>query len=475
MFQVTGFTASNNARYTSNATVTQSAYAFPAATSNLFPGPNGGLWALRGAILYGNRNDSVDSPRKIDQAWQLFYPVQRITFTQVAKNFTFMRDLSGLDYAEYPHTAIIGYTSSGKLLSDISGRWGLESSSNFTVADFGFSGEYFNGSVVSFPLQRSASNTNYLAIRNYSPTEKSQVLLRCSLNNRYDFGYVTMTDISNEVVTAATLSNLFNPDYYAQLLGFDYNFIFGPSGHVFGANTVQGFNGSNFSNVTGFGDFYNQFVGLYTQYNSQVTLVQTINSNVQQSLSNFIATDLQYILPSTATNRQRYTDPLTFSIKWKSALFPQFAKLEEEWGLGWNLGFPKLDTPYDTVQQANTFYKILDDFINLRLNPEFDMNRMDTGQKENLAASQETTGATKAFHAKLLLANFGSYAQTLISNPLSFSPPIGRMDKLTFNWVDVTSATIDNADCEWNMVIQVVEQKDMTTFNQPARVISGSG
>lgn len=470
IYRVTSYTASNDAKYTSNAIVTQSAYSFPAATSNLFAGANGALWALRGTILYGNRNDYVDAPRSVQQAWQIFYPVQRIVFRQIAKNFTFMRDLTGLQYAEYPHTAIAGYTSSTKLLADISGRWGLESASNFSVADFGFSGEYFNGSIVSFPLK--PSTTNFLAIRNYSPTEKSQVLLRCSLNNRYDFGYVTLTDVSNEVVTAATASNKFDPDYYTQLLGYNSTFIF-PSGRVFGAGVIAGFNGSNISS-TGFGNFYSTFQGLYTQYNTQVQLVQTINSNVNAALSNFIATDLQYILPSTVLNRQRYTDPLSFSIKWKSSLFPQYARLEEEWGLGWNLGFTKVDTPYDTVQQASSFFKILDDFINLRLNPEFDMNRMDTGSKENLSASQETTGVTKAFHAKLLLAPFGSYAQTLISNPLAFSPPLGRIDKLTFNWVDVTSATIDNADCEWNMVVQVVERKEVTEFNKKPRVIGPS-
>jgi hypothetical protein len=473
IYEVTSYTASNVPKYTSNAITTRSAYAFPSATSNLYAGANGSLWALNNTILYGNRNDSVDAPRKVEQAWQLFYPVQRIVFTQIAKNFTFMRDLSGLTYPEYPHTAIIGYTSQSNFYTDISGRWGLESSSNFSVADFAFSGEYFDASVVSFPLDKSTSSNpyNYLAIRNYSPTEKSQVLLRCSLNNRYDFGYVTMTDISNEVVTAATQSNQFNPPYYNKLLGFDSNFIFGPSGKVFGADVVQGFNGSNFSNVTGFGDFYNRFVALYAQYNSQVQLIQTINSNVQQSINNFISTDLQYILPSNAIYRQRYTDPLSFSIKWKSALFPQYAKLEDAWGLGWNLGFAKEDTPYDTVQKADSFFKILDDSINLRLNPEFDMNRMDTSQKENLSLTQETTGETKAFHAKLLLANFGSYAQTLISNPLSFAPPLGRIDRLTFNWVDNTGTTINNADCEWNVVLQVVESKEITQFNQVPRVI----
>jgi len=466
-YQVTGFTFSNQSMFTSNATITTSRYQFPVNTSNFTQGANGAKWSLVGNILYGNRNDVIDSPRKIYQAWQLFYPVQRIVFQQISKNFTFLNNYSNLQYPEYPHTSIIGYNSESAMLTDISGQWGLESASNFSVADFGFRGQTFNSFVFSYPLQKTTGSNSYcIALRNYSPTEKSQVLLRMSLTNRYDFGYISMSDLSNEVIVAQTSSNAFNPDYYASLNAFNSNFVIGSNGKIFGANVVQGYAGSNFSNVTGFGDFYGRFVALYNQYNTQVQLVNTINSNVKSYVTNFIQTDLQYILPPTSLNRQRFTDPLTYTILWQSSLYPAYARLGDNWGMGWNLGFDKVDTPYGTVQLAQSFYKILDDFINLQMNREFDMNRMDTGAKENLSASLETTGFTKAFHGKLLLAPFGSYAQTLVSNPISFYPPLGRMDKLTFTWVDVTGATINNADCEWNAVVQIVEKKDMTEIVQ---------
>lgn len=471
-YEVYYFTGSNEPRFTSNVTTVESTYEFPFATSNFTQGANGSKWSLVGSTIFGNRNDTVDSPRKIFQAWQLFYPVQRIVMRQVAKNFTFMHDVSGMNYPEYPHTAIVGYDSSGAITADTSFRWGLESPSNFVVGDFSFQGRTFNSYVFTFPLQKSTASTPYyyLAVRGYSPTEKSQVILRTSLTNRYDFGYVSMTDLSNEVVLSQTASNEYSPDYYAALLAFNSNFVIGSNGRIFGANVVQGYAGSNFSNVSSFGDFYGRFLQLYNQYNAQVQLVQRINSNVNASLAEFIAYDLQNILPASALNRQRFTDPLTFSIRWRSALLPEYAKLEENWGLGWNLGYIKEDTPYETVHKAGSFFKILDDFINLRLNPEFDMNRMDTSAKENLAQTLEPTGATKAFHSKLLLANFGSYAQTMISNPVSFYPPLGRMDKLTFQWVDITGAVINNDDCEWNVVVQIVEQKDLAEIPKPMRV-----
>ena len=153
-------------------------------------------------------------------------------------------------------------------------------------------------------------------------------------------------------------------------------------------------------------------------------------------------------------------------------LSPAYSKLENNWGLGWNLGFAKADTPFATVHFAPSFFKLIDDFIQLRMNPEFDLNRMDVIEKENLANSLETTGTTKAYYGKLLLANFGSYAQTLISNPVSFLNPIGKLDKLTFQWLDPTNAIINNNDCEWNAVVQITEQitiatvKPDTTFNK---------
>ena len=46
-------------------------------------------------------------------------------------------------------------------------------------------------------------------------------------------------------------------------------------------------------------------------------------------------------------------------------------------------------------------------------------------------------------------------------NPISFNPPLGRLDKLIFTWYDVNGTIIDNSDCEWNAVIQIVENNDV--------------
>jgi hypothetical protein len=471
-YQVTGYGFSNDSAHTSNAIAEYSVYSFPNTIPGFYAGANGGLWTVFGDVPYGNRFDFLDAPRFVDTAWQIFYPAQRTVFRQIAKNFSFMYDLSGLTWPEFPHTALIAYDSASKLAADTGTQWGLESSGNFVVADFRFSGYTFNSKIFTVPLYPTTPSNPYyyLAVRGYSPTEKSQVLMRFSLTNRYDLGFMSLGDVSNEIVLAQTDSHLFAPEYASLLASFNSNFIFDSNGVTFGGGVIPGYGGSNFTNVTGFADFYGRFIQVYNQYNSAIQTINIINSNTQSNLNSFIQSELQYILPSSALNRQRYTDPLIFSILWKSSLLPEYVKLEEEWGLGWNLGFVKEDTDYQTVHRADSFFKILEDYIYLRLNPEYDMNRMDTGAKENLSQTLEPRGATKAYHAKLLLATFGNYAQTLVSNPLSFSPPLGRIDKLTFQWLNVANNIINNADCEWNMVIQISESQYVAEIPKPMQL-----
>ena len=455
-------------------TSVQNTNSISAQVYEMEPGYNGGLWFsdLSGNI-YGNRNNSVDGITiKLEYAWQIFYHTQRVVYKNVSKSVNLLSDLSGLQYPEYYHTQLFFYNSSSSFSNDFSNApntspWGNES--NYLISDTKFSGYNFNAYATMIPLV-SNSDYNYIALRNYSPTEKSQVYVRLSLPNRYDYGYTNFTDISNETILLSTTPQNFNPIYAKNLSNFNNNFIFLTK--IFGANIVPNYFGVTLSNVTGFGDFMRYYQFYYGTYTSNVTLLNTINSNVNTSLSNFISNDLKYIIPPTANNRQKFSDPLLFSIPWQSQLAKQYAVLEDQWGLGWNLGYAKSNTPYDLVQTAISFYKILDDYITLRLNEEFDVNRVDTSGKEKLSATLESTGNTKAYYGKLLLANFGSYAQTMIMNPISFNPPLGRLDKLTFTFYDRTNTVIDNSDCEWNAIVQIVENSDVVQVERDAPILN---
>ena len=406
--------------------------------------------------IWGNRGDSADFKVSITNAHQIFYPTQRIVMRKIAREYNPIKDLSGLEFPEYPHTAMFAYDSTSNYISDISAnKWGLET--KFMVSDTNFSGYNFNACVLDVPLFNQ-SDYYYLAVRGYSPTEKSQVMVRFSLPNRYDFGYVRLIDLSNEILLSQTKPALFNSNYTNVINLFNNNFIFDSNGRVFGSNIIQGYAGSNYSNVVGFGDFLNRFITLYNQYQTNVNTLTNILAGTNSNLQQFIKNDLANIIPSSATNRQRYTDPIIYSILWKSALVNSKVTAEDNWGLGWNLGYDKEDTNYDTTHVAQSFYKILDDYINLRMNTEFDMNQIATGDKENLKQSQEPTGSIKAYFGKLLLNTFGSYSQTLISNPITYQTPLSKVDKLSFTWLDSTGTVINNNDCEWNAVIQLVEQ-----------------
>ena len=470
-YQLTSYTSAS-ILYNSNAIFTQSSNTFSTNVKEIEAGYNGALWFNDNlGNIYGNRNIINDSINNVlIYSWQLFYPTQRVVFNNISKSVNLLPDLSGLDYPELYHTELFFYNNSNSFKQDLLPTsnicpWGNESASNFYISDTHFSGYYFNAYTSCIPLEPS-SNEYYLAVRNYSPTEKSQVYMRFSLPNRYDFGYASFQDISNETLLLSTSPQLFNPNYSSNLQAFNNNFIF--SSKIFGSNIVPGFNGVDISNVTGFGSFMSNFQNYYNAYLSNIGLINNITNAVNSNLSNFISYDLQYIIPPTAANRQSPTQPILFSILWQSQLSPSYMNLSDNWGLGWNLGYNKVDTPYDIVQIAQSFYKILDDYITLRLNDEFDVNRVDTTAKENISATLESTGATKAYYGKLLLAPFGSYAQTMVMNPITFNPPLGKLDKLSFTWYNTTTNTIiDNSDCEWNAVIQIVENIDVVTIGNP--------
>jgi hypothetical protein len=325
------------------------------------------------------------------------------------------------------------------------------------VSDPKMSGYNFNSYIFNVPLLPNLPQQPYyyLAVRSFAPSEKSQTLLRFNMPQRYDYGFVRLRDLSNEPVLALANGALFNPTYYTALGQFNSNFVL--SNYNFGYNATQNIAGSNLT-TAGFGDFLRQYTSLFNLYNSNVQVINTVTNNVNTSIQSFINTNLTYIIPDYAKTRQAYTQPITFSILWKTALTPTYLAAEDEWGLGWNLGFVKADTPYATIQRADSFFKILDDYIYLKLNPEYDMNRIDFGAKENLSQTMESQGAIRGYNGKLLLNTFGNYAQTIIQNPVYFSPSLLRLDKMSFQWIDTVGIPIVNAECEWNAAIQVVEE-----------------
>ena len=446
---------------------------------NVVGGALGSKWAFFSSSSYiqGNRNDQEDAPVLVQNAWQIFYPTTKVVLRKLANQVNPITDLSGLQYPEFPHSQMFVYNTKSAFVSDLSSnKWGYETSggklptnpynlnsNGYLVSDVNFSGYYFNSYIFNVPLLPNSNTSEpyyYMAVRNYTPSEKSQVLMRFNMPQRYDFGFVRIRDLSNEPIFATSNVSMFNPTYYTALTDFNTKFVL--SNVNFGYNPTQNIAGSNITS-RGFGDFVNQYTRLFNIYQSNVQVLNQITSNVNSNMFQFIDDYLLYVLPEYARVRQNFTEALTFSILWKSSLTPLYLKAEDDWGLGYNLGYDKVDTPYATIQRAPSFFKILDDYIYLKLNMAYDMNRMDFGGKENLKESTDSTGQIRGYNGKLLLNTFGSYAQTIIQNPVYFNPSVLKLDKLTFQWFDTVGNLITNTECEWNAAIQLVE--DVPTVN----------
>jgi hypothetical protein len=275
------------------------------------------LWHLQGtsnlSTIYGARLQSpYDFTITTNFANQIFYPTHKIILTQKGTNLNPITNLYDLsNYPSYPRTQMFFYRNFSTLVRDISGQFALEKSSNFAYADTEFSGYFFNSYLQNINMFESTDfdnankdSFNYLAIRAYSPSESFKALVRFYLPGRYDFGYLSLKDLSNEVVTLQTNTNV-NPEYRSVLNDFTLAFNIN---RTFGGTGLPGFNGSNITSVT-FGDFLKQYAQIYAIINSNNGPISTITGNVSKGTKDLITGDLQYIIPSYVASRERVFDP----------------------------------------------------------------------------------------------------------------------------------------------------------------------
>ena len=477
-YKIATYRQTGPSTYTTN--ILQSAQTLAVPPLRFYGGGGGSAWIQNPGSPYilGNRNTTADSAVSVATAWQIFFPTIKLQFRKLADATTPMTDLTGLEWPEWPHTVAFSYSNYASLCADISdnvvgGKWGMESASNFMTSDVKFNGFYFNSYIQSIPLlpnytDGSYETDYYITFRGYLPTESFQTLVRFSLPNLYDFGYVRLQDMVGEISSiqgGSIQSSNCTPAYYENLLSFNSTFVL--SNVTLGSNSIQSFPGSTIT-TSGFGQFLEDYRDFYILYSTNTVILESIQSNVTNSMNTFILNDLQYIMPSTFLTRQRYTDPLVFSILWKSQLENIYTTLEDEWGLGWNLGYTKKDTPYSTVATASNIFKIQQDFIYLQLNPEFNINRMDVGSKERYSTSREGSGNINQYYCKLLLTDFGGNANTFFHNPVTFNPPLGKVSRLNFQWVDSNGVALSNLDADWNMVINITENTGTQTAWSPS-------
>ena len=459
-------------------------------------------------IVYGNTRIGNDLGYALKSAWQIFYPTIKIVLTKRNNMFNAITDMidtnyfsnygnyysSPPNYPEYGHTNMFFYSNYDSLMSDLSTvsaattvyKWGQES--NFAKADTEFQGYYFNSYIYNIDLQPSPSNLAdsnsyyYMAVRGYAPTEDFQTMVRFQLTNRYDYGFISANDLFGEISTIKGSGAFdYNPEYIASTSNFD---------KYFSTNTTaMGLNVSPALTFTGFDTYHSSMRSIYSRYTSNLEIFSSIKIVVEDKTTAYIQKYYSNIMPPVYFQQTKFFDPIRFNLLFKSSIYPPLSNQDQFWGLGYNLGFPKADmsnntpatpegtTPIigpGTLYNAHSFYKILDDYIYLRLNDEFALNRVDTSGPEKLGKIQETGGMTRQYYAKLLLSPFGSYSQSMIQNPVALNPPIARLDRIRFQWVDSTGTVIDNDDCEWSGILQITESLQLAvgdaTIERPTNI-----
>ena len=434
------------------------------------------IWQLQGtqnlSTIFGARLISpYDFTVITNFANQIFYPSHKIILNKTATGTNPIQNTTDLtNYPSYPKTQSFFYNNFSSLVQDISGQFALENKNNFEFADTQFAGYFFNSYIQNINMAESTNfnnankdSFNYLAIRAYSPSESFKCLVRFYLPGRYDFGYISLTDLSNEILTLQSNTNV-NPDYLEVLGEFTSSFAIT---RVFGGVGLPGYSGSNITSVT-FGDFLSKYRSVQGIITSNSGTINTVINSVIAGQKALITGDLQYIIPPYVATRERVYDPLEFSLPF-STIVQASNRTIEEYGMGYNLGFFQKDTGFNTNQRAGSFFKILDDYIYMKMNPEHNMNRLDISRQENYSVSHDTQAESRLYNCKLILNNFGTYATTLVQNPVLFNPPIGKLDKLIFAWYDRNGALINNDECEWSGSIQVVETVDVATADSVIR------
>jgi hypothetical protein len=157
-----------------------------------------------------------------------------------------------------------------------------------------------------------------------------------------------------------------------------------------------------------------------------------------------------------------------FRLPFKSTQDDPTVKVYADWGMGYYLGFggaPQDLDPSD-IQTASTIPRLNTDYIYLKLNDTENMNSIDTTAQEDMSITHDSTGLTSAYFGKLLMNDFGSYAQTFIEAPKLFQNPLSRLDRLYFDWVSKDGTAIagpDSLSCDWHMTLRIYQIVDAPT------------
>ena len=452
-----------------------------------------------------------------------YYWNTKVTFEMLGIDYNPATDLTAFGgYAgvqtEYQDTVLFFYDNSnapGNDYKDISTttftsnywQWGQESASNYTAWD-DQSGYNFLSYIHDINV-RPTTDEYAVHVRAYDPIPEFTTGLRFIGKNYTDFGRPTLMEIAYEISTLAgyqpisdisgnaflsdpigfsTIVNnnnaireagRFSHEYADALIRFDVAFS---TTQTFGRKL--GYKGATFSTVS-YSNALTDYIGFRSTTRGSLILYTNILSTATGQLNEYIIERYSNILPPSIISRNRATDPLPFQLLFGSKTEEPYKSLPDEWGLGWNLGFSKRDTVPRTSVTSDTFIRISQDYIYLRLNPELNMNGLAVSGKENLAETRISAAEDGKYFAKILLANFGGFSRAAVQLPKLFNPVLGKYETVICQLVDRFGNIINNTDCDYDFVLECTEisqgPKDTTslvlpnTINQDDLIVYQSG
>lgn len=426
-------------------------------------------------------------------SYQPYYWNTKIKYEVLDAQYNPATDLTSFGYFagisnELQDTMLFAYSNSDPLsdLKDISTntlttwywKWGKESASNYIAWD-DQSGYNFLSYIHNLQVR---SNTNgYSAhVRAYDPIPFFTSGIRFIGKNYTDFGKPTLQEIADEIAALSSytyisdpLANVWVQNPAASISTFSTNVAVIRSqffSHEY-ANSLKLFDASftaqtfgrtgTFSGVSFATTNYSNTLSSFTNYSINIStanvIYTTILSTATGQLNAYVINMYSNILPETVIHRNRITDPLPFSFLFSTMTLPPYKYLPDEWGLGWNLGFRKADTLPRTTITSDTFIRITQDYIYLRLNPEFNTNTLATSGKENLSESREPQSQDTKYFSKILLNNFGGFSRAAVQLPKIFNPVLGKYDTVRCELVDQFGVQLVNTDCDYDFVLEVTE------------------
>ena len=486
---------------------------------------------LLGASPYygppGGRYWYIDNSNSLYSDKSFYYWNAKVTFHNLEINYDPATDLKAFGEAEglsaeYQDTFLFAYSNQLSSIQDTlyvdtqSGlfpvgynKWGRESSKNYIAFD-DQSGYNYLSYIHDMPMQPGV--TYRVNVRAYDPIPKFFTGLRIIGKNTTDFGTPTFAQIAQEIssivypannspsyvhisdtlaasyVTSLQQTPPNNTAYIQQIttntfardnaLSLSYEYADSLINFNASFSTTQTFGKTQtYAGVTyimnNYEDAIQQYSTIYNKIIPPYQLSLNILSTATGQLNSYANTKYAGVLPSYALNRNKITDPLPFQLLLSSYINPTYAKLYDSWGLGYNLGFNKADTPPQprTIVVADTFIRIVQDYIYLKINPELNMNKLAISNKENLADTHDPSAEDSKYFSKILLNDFASYCRTAVQQPVQFNPPLGKLDTISFQLLDKNGVPINNVDCEYDVVLEITEiqyvQKDNSSLLKP--------